>query len=120
MRNGNYSSEHRESVPRPSRIKYVPRASRALKNMEARMIRAVVTIFGVALLATAALANDKPTNEEAVKVKAALAEWGCESGIIEKETEGTGLFEVDDAKCRGMQYDLKFDGAYKLISMTRD
>ena len=73
------------------------------------MIRAVVTTIGVALLATAALANDKPSDAEAAKVKAALAEWGCESGTIEKETEGTGVFEVDDAKCKGMQYDLKFD-----------
>ena len=84
------------------------------------MMRAVVTAFGVVLFATAGLANDKPSNEEAAKVKAALTEWGCESGTIEKETEGTGVFEVDDAKCKGIQYDLKFDGAYKLISMTRD
>ncbi len=84
------------------------------------MIRADVIVFGVVMFATAASANDKPSNEEAAKVKAALTEWGCESGTIEKETEGTGVLEVNDAKCKGMQYDLKFDSAYKLISMTRD
>ena len=84
------------------------------------MTRTVAIVFVMAVSATAALANDKPSDEEAAKVKAALTEWGCESGTIEKETEGTGVFEVDDAKCKGMQYDLKFDSAYKLISMTRD
>jgi len=84
------------------------------------MIRPLVIAFGVVMFATAAFANDKPSDAEAAKVKAALTEWGCESGKIEKETEETGVFEVDDAKCKGMQYDLKFGSAYKLISMTRD
>jgi hypothetical protein len=70
--------------------------------------------------ASTALANTKPTEDEAAKIMAALAEWSCEGGTIEKETEATGVFEVDDAKCKGMQYDLKFDSAYKLINMTRD
>jgi hypothetical protein len=53
-------------------------------------------------------------------VKAALTDWGCEGGTIEKETEATGVFEVDDAKCKGTQYDIKLDSAFKVISMTRD
>ena len=84
------------------------------------MTRMLISLIATILCVTAAYANAKPTDDEAVKVKAALTEWGCESGTIEKETEGTGVFEVDDAKCKGMQYDLKFDSAYKLISMTRD
>jgi len=37
-----------------------------------------------------------------------------------KETEGSGLYEVDDAKCRDRQYDLKLDKDLKVIVMTRD
>ena len=84
------------------------------------MIRPLVIAFGVVMFATSAFANDKPSDAEAAKVKAALTEWGCEGGTVEKATEGTGVLEVNDAKCKGMQYDLKFDSAYKLISMTRD
>ena len=80
----------------------------------------IPTIAMIVMWASSALANTKPTDDEAAKVMAALAEWSCEGGTIEKETEGTGVFEVDDAKCNGMQYDLKFDSAYKLINMTRD
>lgn len=47
------------------------------------------------------LAGSKPSEDEAKKVKAALTEWGCEGGTIEKESEATGVFEVDDAKCKG-------------------
>jgi hypothetical protein len=39
------------------------------------------------------------TPAEAEKIKAALEVLGCTDGKIEKETEGSGCFEVDDAKC---------------------
>ena len=84
------------------------------------MIGPLVIAFGVVMFATAAFANDKPSDAEAAKVKAALTEWGCEGGTIERGSGGTGVLEVNDAKCKGTQYDLKFDSAYKLISMTRD
>jgi hypothetical protein len=80
----------------------------------------ISTIAIVVLWTSAVFANSKPTDDEAEKVKSALAEWNCEGGAIEKETEGTGIFEVDDTKCKGMQYDAKFDSSYKLIDMTRD
>ena len=41
-------------------------------------------------------------------------------GKMEKETEGSGLYEVDDAKCRDGQYDIKLDKDFKVIVMTRD
>jgi hypothetical protein len=37
-----------------------------------------------------------------------------------KETEASGYFEVDDAKCKDGQYDIKLDKDFKLIAMTRD
>jgi hypothetical protein len=80
----------------------------------------VIAAFAAALCSTAALADSKPSDAEAGKIKAALTDWGCEGGTFEKETEATGVFEVDDAKCKGAQYDLKLDSAYKVISVTAD
>jgi hypothetical protein len=60
------------------------------------------------------------TPAEAEKIKAALEVLGCTDGKMEKETEGSGYFEVDDAKCKDAQYDIKLDKDFKMIAMTRD
>jgi hypothetical protein len=67
-----------------------------------------------------AFADEKLTDDEAKKVVAAAAAVGCEGGKWEKESEASGLYELDDAKCKGGSYDLKFDKDFKLIVMTRD
>ena len=46
--------------------------------------------------------------------------WGCSGGKMEQETEGTSVYEVDDAKCKDGQYDIKLDKEFKVISITRD
>lgn len=84
------------------------------------MHKLMIVALAAALGSTAALADSKPSVEEATKVKAALTEWGCEGGTIEKETEASGVFEVDDAKCKGAQYDIKLDSSFKVISLSRD
>ena len=57
--------------------------------------------FATALVSsTFALADTPVTPAEAEKVKAALEVFGCTGGKTEKETEGSGYFEVDDAKCK--------------------
>jgi hypothetical protein len=84
------------------------------------MNKLALVAAGLAFFSTAAFADSKPSDEEATKIKATLTEWGCEGGTLEKETEATSVFEVDDAKCKGAQYDLKIDSAYKVISLTRD
>jgi hypothetical protein len=72
-------------------------------------------------LSLPAMADDKLSDEEAKKASAAAAVWGCEGGKWEKESEGTGVYELDDAKCKdGGAYDLKFDKDYKLLNMSRD
>lgn len=69
----------------------------------------------------AAVADEKPSAEEAEKIKATLSAWGCTGGEIEKESEGTGVFEVDDAKCKdGQQFDIKIGSDFTVRSMTRD
>ena len=69
---------------------------------------------------TLALADSPVSAEEAAKIKAAIEVLGCTGGKMEKETEGSGYFEVDDAKCRDGQYDIKLDKDFKMIVMTRD
>jgi hypothetical protein len=67
-----------------------------------------------------AFADTPVSPAEAEKIKAALEAVGCTGGKMEKETEGSGYFEVDDAKCRDGQYDIKLDKDFKVIVMTRD
>jgi hypothetical protein len=79
--------------------------------------------FAAALVlvgSTFALADTPVTPAEAEKIKAALEAFGCSGGKMEKETEGSGYFEIDDAKCKDGQYDIKLDKDFKLVSMTRD
>ena len=39
---------------------------------------------------------------------------------MEQENEATGVYEVDDAKCKDGQYDIKLDKEFKVIVITRD
>jgi hypothetical protein len=72
---------------------------------------------------TFAFADTPVTPAEAETIKAALEILGCTGGKMEKETEGSGYsgyIEVDDAKCKDGQYDVKLDKDFKMIAMTRD
>ena len=84
------------------------------------MKKLMVTVCALTLCSSAAFADSKPSGDEAAKLKATLSDWGCEGGTFEKETEATSVFEVDDTKCKGAQYDVKIDSAFKVISVTRD
>lgn len=85
------------------------------------MKRSLVIATSLALGATAAFADSKPSDEEAKKIAEVLAAMGCEGGEVEKETEGSGAFEVDDAKCKfGGQWDIKLDKNFVATSLTRD
>lgn len=85
------------------------------------MIRAVAAAVALGLSTTLAIADSKPSADEAKKIGETLAALGCEGGEMEKETEGTGAYEVDDAKCKfGGQWDIKLDKDFKATSMTRD
>lgn len=84
------------------------------------MHKLIISVTAAVLCSTVALADSKPSEEEAAKIKEALAGWGCEGGTYEKEAEATGVFEIDDTKCKGLQFDVKLDSEYKLITITRD
>jgi hypothetical protein len=81
-----------------------------------------VLMFSLILAAgcTMALADKPVAPADAEKIQAALKAWGCSGGKMEQETEATGVYEVDDAKCHGGQYDIKLDRDFKVIVITRD
>lgn len=79
-----------------------------------------VTLAALLAFSAPAFADEKLSDEEAKAGVAAAAAYGCEGGEWEKETEATGVYELDDAKCKDGAYDLKFDKDFKLIVMTRD
>ncbi len=85
------------------------------------MNKLIVAALAVTLSSGMAFADEKPSAEEAEKITATLKAWGCSGGEFEKESEGSGVFEVDDTKCAdGAQYDFKLDKDFKVISITAD
>lgn len=72
-------------------------------------------------LAVPAFADSKPSDEEVKKITEALTAAGYTGGTFEKETEATGVYEIDDAKDKsGGQFDIKLDKDFKILSVTRD
>jgi hypothetical protein len=69
---------------------------------------------------TFALADTPVSPADAEKIKATLQAWGCSGGKMEQETEGTSVYEVDDAKCKDGQYDIKLDKDFKVLVISRD
>ena len=86
------------------------------------MMKAFAIALVLALGCTAALAedddDDKVPAADMEKVKAALAELGCEDGEgFKKEEEG--VYEIDDAKCKMGTMDIKLDKDFKVILISR-
>lgn len=68
-----------------------------------------------------ATADSKPTDEEGRKITEALAAAGDSGGEIEKEDEGSGIYEIDDAKDKnGAQFDIQLDEDFRILSVIRD
>ncbi|MCI0600882.1 MAG: hypothetical protein L0Y50_04255 [Beijerinckiaceae bacterium] len=84
------------------------------------MMRVMIAALGAALCGTGALADAKPAEAEIAKIKEALAAWGCEGGTYEKESEGSGVLEAEDVKCKGGQYDFRLDGNFNVLAITKD
>ena len=86
------------------------------------MLRTFAIALVLAFGCTAALAEDDDDDDipaaEMEKVKAALAELGCEDGEgFKKEAEG--VYEIDDAKCKMGTMDIKFDKDFKVLLISR-
>ena len=83
-------------------------------------MKRILVAFVAISMSTAVSANTPVSEADAQKIRATLQAWGCSGGKMEQETEGTGVYEVDDAKCKDGQYDIKLDKDFKVISITRD
>jgi hypothetical protein len=81
---------------------------------------AAAAIAVLALGSSAAFADEKVSDDEAAKIKETVAAWGCEGGTYEKESEGTGVYEAEDVKCKSGQYDFRLEKDFKVFSITKD
>ncbi len=84
------------------------------------MKRFMIAAAAVAFSAVPVLADEKPSDEEAKALAAAASAYGFSGGQLEKESEASGVFEINDAKGKDGQFDLKFDKDFKLLSVTKD
>ena len=84
--------------------------------MKPTLMAFVAVFFG----STLAVADGPVSPADAEKIKATLQAWGCSGGKMEQETEGTSVYEVDDAKCKDGQYDVKLDKDLKVVVISRD
>lgn len=90
------------------------------RSMNRPVKRASVVAASLLSFSAAAFADEKLSAEETAKLNEALTALGCSGGEAEKEAEASGVYEVDDAKCKDGQFDLKFDKDFKLLDMDRD
>ena len=97
-----------------------------MRNMMSLLATSIV-LPCAAVLATSAMAKDRPvTDQERPKLEAALKEAGCSGGKMEFDDDKgashpNGKFEVDDATCQdGKKYDLTFDPNYKVLTKKLD
>lgn len=84
------------------------------------MIRVAILAAAFAVSASTAFADSPVKEPDAAKIKAALEAVGCEGGKYEHETEASGVFEVDDAKCKDGQFDFKLDKDFKIVNKSAD
>ena len=80
----------------------------------------LVAALALGMCSTAAFADAKGSDDEAAKLKEIVAAWGCEGGTFEKETEGTGVYEAEDVKCKSGNYDFRITGDFKVFAITVD
>lgn len=80
----------------------------------------ILTLAAVSFTWTCALAEEgkKPSAEETKSIQSALSQLGCAGGETVKEP--SGLFEIDDAKCKIGQCDFKLDKDFNVTLMSRD
>lgn len=85
------------------------------------MNKVLFAALALAMSGTAALADAKPSDADAAKLKEVADAWGFTGGQYEQETEGSGIFEINDTKGKdGSNYDVKIGKDFKVISITAD
>jgi hypothetical protein len=81
---------------------------------------ALLTALALGMCGAAAFADEKVSDAEGAKLKEIVTAWGCEGGTFEKESEGTGVFEAEDVKCKSGNYDFRISTDYKVFAITAD
>jgi len=84
------------------------------------MKKTLTAVAALALFSTAALADSKVSDADAAKIKEAIAAFGCSGGEMEHETEASGVYEVEDAKCKAGQFDFRLGKDFKVIAIIAD
>ena len=84
------------------------------------MMQAFAIALVLAFGSTVALAedDDKVSDADMAKVKAAIAEFGCTDGENFKK-EDESVYEIDDAKCKMGTMDIKLDKDFKVLLISR-
>jgi len=87
------------------------------------MIKTVGLAVALALAATVAYAEDDDDDDkvpaaEVTKIEETLSTLGC-SGYEGIEKEGSGIYEIEDAKCKMGTVDIKLDKDYTVILISR-
>lgn len=81
---------------------------------------AVIALATFALVAPA-LADSRPSTQDAERVRAAIAAHGFTGGEIERDDDGPEAFEVDDARDQnGLKFDIKLDKDFRILKVERD
>ena len=79
----------------------------------------VVATAVLTVVAMPAKADRPVTEAERARLETAIAAQGCTGGNMEWD-EDDREFEVDDARCDGQKYDLKFHADYTFKSKKLD
>jgi len=84
------------------------------------MIKTVGLAVALALAATSAYADDDDDvpAAEVTKIEETLSTLGC-SGYEGIEKEDSGIYEIEDAKCKMGTMDIKLDKDYTVILVSR-
>ena len=83
------------------------------------MKQLVIAAGTLALLAASALADEPVSESEGARIQAALEEWGCRGGEMEKERVDPVHYEIDDAICSAGEYDFRLDSEFNVILISR-
>lgn len=82
-------------------------------------MKPLVVAAGLTFFLSPALADEPVNQDEAKSIQAALQEWGCEGGEMERETGSPLIYEIDDAMCNEFEYDIKLDDKFDVILIAR-
>lgn len=74
----------------------------------------------VALSSSALADDDDASRYERHKIRDVLRYHGCRTHDLDIERTRYGTFKIDDAKCRGREYDIYLDHDFYVLRFKRD